>query len=95
MLESGLIVSVPGTWLLICKCRVHFWKDKLSTDMSIRLRAILDKDPALEEKWTSLTPMGRLGVPQDLLGAVVFLASDASLYMTGADLRLDGGYTAI
>ena len=44
--------------------------------------------------WESLTPMGRLGEPEELRGAVLYLASDASSYMTGHDLVSDGGYTA-
>lgn len=44
--------------------------------------------------WESLTPMGRLGEPEELRGAVLFLASDASSYVTGHDLVIDGGYTA-
>ena len=34
-----------------------------------------------------------MGNPKDLMGPVVFLLSDASSYVTGADLRVDGGYT--
>ena len=41
----------------------------------------------------SNTPMGRIGTPDDLVGAVIFLASDASRYVTGLDLIVDGGYT--
>ena len=42
--------------------------------------------------WTDMTPIGRLGDVTDLQGAVVFLASAASDFMTGNDLVIDGGY---
>jgi NAD(P)-dependent dehydrogenase (short-subunit alcohol dehydrogenase family) len=40
-------------------------------------------------------PMGRLGVPREIADGIVFLASDESSFMTGAELVIDGGYTAI
>ena len=43
--------------------------------------------------WLGNTPMGRLGMPEDLQGATIFLASSASAYVTGHDLVVDGGYT--
>lgn len=54
---------------------------------------ILDENPDLKQKWTSLIPQGKMGQPQDLMGPVSFLLSDASSYVTGADIRVDGGYT--
>ena len=43
-------------------------------------------------KWLEKIPMARLAVPEDLQGAAVFLAGEASDYMTGSDILIDGGY---
>jgi NAD(P)-dependent dehydrogenase (short-subunit alcohol dehydrogenase family) len=43
-------------------------------------------------KWLELTPMGRMVEVTDLQGAVVYLASEASDFMTGHDMIIDGGY---
>jgi NAD(P)-dependent dehydrogenase (short-subunit alcohol dehydrogenase family) len=41
-----------------------------------------------------MTPMARCGEPQEIASAILFLASPASSYVTGAILSIDGGYTA-
>lgn len=56
----------------------------------------LNKVPALDAQkkiWKSLTPQERLGAVDDLNGLCVFLASDASGFMTGSNVIIDGGYT--
>ncbi|KAG9128527.1 hypothetical protein FRC07_005894 [Ceratobasidium sp. 392] len=58
-------------------------------------RTILDKNEELKNTWVNLTPMGRMGEPEDLKGAVVYLASDASAFTNGTELRVDGAYTCI
>ncbi|EGV65214.1 NADP-mannitol dehydrogenase [Yamadazyma tenuis] len=47
----------------------------------------------LKEKWWSLIPMGREGLPKELVGGFLYFASDASTFTTGSDLIIDGGYT--
>ena len=50
--------------------------------------------PGMREGRISLTPLGRLGTPEDIALGILFLASDESRYMTGSELVIDGGMTA-
>ena len=59
------------------------------------LTALVNEIPEVAQHlplWTELTPVGRLGEVSDLHGAIVYLASDASDFMTGHNLVIDGGY---
>jgi NAD(P)-dependent dehydrogenase (short-subunit alcohol dehydrogenase family) len=60
-----------------------------------RLKTIIENDPPLHKEWVLRTPMGELGTPEDIAGAAVFLLSDASRYMTGTEMMIDGGYTCV
>jgi NAD(P)-dependent dehydrogenase (short-subunit alcohol dehydrogenase family) len=59
------------------------------------LEARMTSDPNLRAKFLSGIPAGRLGVPDDIMGLAVFLASDASSWITGALIPLDGGNLAM
>jgi NAD(P)-dependent dehydrogenase (short-subunit alcohol dehydrogenase family) len=59
------------------------------------LEARIAADPGLKDRFLSGIPAGRLGTPDDIRGLSVFLASDASSWVTGALIPLDGGNLAM
>jgi NAD(P)-dependent dehydrogenase (short-subunit alcohol dehydrogenase family) len=52
------------------------------------------ENPELAKKYASAIPLGRIGLPADMAGAVIFLASDAAGFVTGQTIYVDGGLTA-
>jgi NAD(P)-dependent dehydrogenase (short-subunit alcohol dehydrogenase family) len=52
------------------------------------------QDEAFKRKFIARVPLGRMAMARDLGGPLIFLASDASSYVTGIELLVDGGYTA-
>ncbi|MFW5637301.1 MAG: SDR family NAD(P)-dependent oxidoreductase [Thermodesulfobacteriota bacterium] len=52
------------------------------------------ENPELAKKYASAVPMGRIGMPEDMVGAVVFLASEAAGFVSGQTIYVDGGLTA-
>lgn len=58
---------------------------RIVTDM------LADHIPSREQEWRAQTPLRRLGQPEEVAGAIAFLASDLSSYMTGTTLHVNGG----
>lgn len=76
--------------------------EHIGCDVRVELQAVpegrLDPDEFiayLTERLASTQPIGRVGQPEDIANAAVFLASDESSFMTGAIVPVDGGATAI
>jgi NAD(P)-dependent dehydrogenase (short-subunit alcohol dehydrogenase family) len=55
---------------------------------------LFQKFPERRTEWPTHSMLGRLSQPSEYRGAAVFLISNASSFMTGADLRMDGGHAA-
>lgn len=56
--------------------------------------ALLQKKPEVEAKWMEGALLGRFGAPEDFRAPAIFLLADGASFMTGSDLRVDGGHMA-
>lgn len=88
-----------GVLQLTKYCAAHLAADK------IRVNSIIpgpfpnpaqqaNRDESFRSKQKEKIVMGRVGLPQEIVGPVVLLVSNASSYMTGSDITVDGGWTA-
>ena len=64
----------------------------ISTPMNVKIAAELGDQ--VTRAWVKMHPIGRIGEPEEVAEAAVYLASDAAGFTTGMDLRVDGGLTA-
>ena len=98
--------SKAAVWLLSKGIALHCAKQKLNirsnsihptfidTPILDPLRQAFGKEEA-EAKLGRQVPLGHIGEPQDIANAVLYLASEESKFMTGAELKLDGGISAM
>ena len=86
MMTRGLAVELGSHGVRVNTIAPGF----ILTDLTQKLWS----DPTMRAWGETNTPLGRLGEVDDLVGAAVFLASDAAEFMTGQVVRVDGGFTA-
>lgn len=107
--QAGLVAAAGRPVYTLTKFAVEGMTKAMAVDLAasgIRVNSICPTfietdmtrpalaDPAFKAFVTSKIKLGRLGTVEDLMGAAVFLASDASSLMTGSSLVVDGGWTA-
>ena len=96
-------VSTKGAVIQLSKSMaVDFAADKIRVNSlspgATETSRLLARNPSMEAVREALIPrhpIGRLGQPEEIASAALFLASDESSFVTGSDLIVDGGYTAI
>jgi NAD(P)-dependent dehydrogenase (short-subunit alcohol dehydrogenase family) len=72
-----------------------YWASKQVRVNTLTLAGVFNnQDPRFLAAYTPKVPLGRMASADDYIGAIVFLISNASTYMTGANLVVDGGWTA-
>jgi glucose 1-dehydrogenase len=97
--DTAYGVSKAGAIYITRQIAVDYAKDliicnAISPGKVVTGKPGLPMDPALLENARRRTPWPRLGEPQDIANAAVFLASDRATFMTGSNLVVDGGWLA-
>jgi len=88
-------VSKGGVITLSKYLAVYWAKKNIRVNCMSIAGVLAEQDTKFIERYCGRIPIGRMADPSDYVGPLIFLASSASSYMTGTNLVIDGGWTAI
>lgn len=78
----------------LCRYLTTTYSPKIRTNIISPGGVARGQHPDFVDKYNAKTPLKRMAIEDDLAGAIAYFASDLSLYTTGQDLAIDGGFTA-
>lgn len=94
-INSPLVYGMTKAALIqMSRYLATFWAPKIRVNSLTPGGLYNDQDEQFVRRYVARTPLGRMAGPNDLKGAVLYLASDASAWVTGQNLIVDGGWTA-